>query len=101
MKALWRCEDGGIGGGKKKEAIEAIYAELQKKRKHVDNTDLMVEINGILGDYIFVEEQKPGQIKSTRWRQIFLIWLAFIVSVKFINSFVCKKAGLYNLQSCI
>ena len=52
--------------GEEKEAIETIYAELKKKRKHVDNTDLMVEINGILGDYIFVEEQKPRQIKSTR-----------------------------------
>ena len=52
---------------KKKEAIEAIYAELQKKRKHVDNTDLMVEINGILGDYIFVEEQKPGLVESKQF----------------------------------
>ena len=36
-------------------AIEAIYKELQKKRKHVDNTDLMVEINHIINDSITVE----------------------------------------------
>ena len=43
------------------DAVLAIYAELQKKRKHVDNTDLMVEINGIIGDYIKLDEsQTPG-----------------------------------------
>lgn len=37
---------------KEYEAIAAIYGELQKKRKHVDTTDLMVEINGIISSYI-------------------------------------------------
>ena len=37
---------------KEYEAIAAIYAELQKKRKHADTTDLMVEINGIINEYV-------------------------------------------------
>ena len=44
---------------KEYEAISAIYGELQKKRKHSDNTDLMVEINGIINQYITVEEPAP------------------------------------------
>ena len=44
---------------KEYEAISAIYGELQKKRKHTDNTDLMVEINGIINQYITVEEPAP------------------------------------------
>ena len=44
---------------KEYEAISAIYAELQKKRKHVDTTDLMVEINAIINEYVQVEEPKP------------------------------------------
>ena len=44
---------------KEYEAISAIYGELQKKRKHTDNTDLMVEINGIINQYITVEEPTP------------------------------------------
>lgn len=38
-----------------KDSIDAIYKQLQKKRKHVDTTDLMVEINNILTDYITIE----------------------------------------------
>lgn len=37
---------------KQYEAIVAIYAELQKKRKHTNTTDLMIEINGIISEYI-------------------------------------------------
>jgi len=46
-----------------KDAIEAIYKELQKQRKHADNTDLMVEINGILSDYITINhnEEQPSR----------------------------------------
>jgi len=44
---------------KENEAIAAIFAELQKKRKHVDTTDLMVEINAIINEYVQVEEPKP------------------------------------------
>lgn len=44
-----------------KYAIEAIYKELQKKRKHADNTDLMVEVNKIVSDYITIEEKSGGE----------------------------------------
>lgn len=50
-----------------KDAITAIYAELQKKRKHIDNTDLMVQINGILGEYVQVETQQEGIEQSKRF----------------------------------
>ena len=43
----------------RKNAILAIYEGLQQKRKHADNTDLMVQINGIVNEYIHVE--KPDQ----------------------------------------
>lgn len=52
---------------KKMDAIVALYSELQKKHKHVDNTDLMVQINSILGDYISVETQQEGLIQSKRF----------------------------------
>lgn len=41
--------------GKKYEAISAIYAELQKKRKHINTTDLMIEINEIISEYVEIE----------------------------------------------
>lgn len=37
------------------EAIAAIYAELQKKRKHVNTTDLMVQINAIISSYVEIQ----------------------------------------------
>lgn len=40
---------------KKYEAISAIYAELQKKRKHINTTDLMIEINEIISEYVEIE----------------------------------------------
>ena len=40
----------------RKNAILAIYEGLQQKRKHADNTDLMVQINGIVNEYIHVEK---------------------------------------------
>ena len=40
---------------KEYEAIAAIYAELQKKRKHVNTTDLMVQINEIIGSYVEIK----------------------------------------------
>lgn len=40
---------------KEYEAIAAIYAELQKKRKHVNTTDLMVQINTIISSYIEIQ----------------------------------------------
>ena len=46
------------------EAIAAIYGMLQKKRKHTDTTDLMVEINAIISDYVEIEPQQPNAITA-------------------------------------
>ncbi|SET20424.1 type I restriction endonuclease subunit R [[Clostridium] polysaccharolyticum] len=40
---------------KQYEAISAIYAELQKKRKHINTTDLMIQINGIISSHVQIE----------------------------------------------
>ncbi|MDE6531018.1 MAG: DUF3387 domain-containing protein, partial [Lachnospiraceae bacterium] len=40
----------------KKDAIIAIYDVMKKKKKHVDTVDLMAQINGILGEYILIEQ---------------------------------------------
>ena len=40
---------------KEYEAIAAIYVELQKKRKHTNTTDLMIESNGIISSYVEME----------------------------------------------
>lgn len=42
------------------DAIAAIYAELHKKRKHIDTTDLMIEINEIISAYIEIENQSAS-----------------------------------------
>ena len=52
---------------KQYEAIVAIYGELQKKRKHASNVDLMVEINGIINEYVQVEEQSEELTPSRRF----------------------------------
>lgn len=44
----------------KRDAMEAIYKELQKKRKHADITDLSVEINNIVGRHLEVEDTLAG-----------------------------------------
>ena len=49
------------------EAIAAIYSELQKKRKHVDNTDLMVQINSIINEYVRIDEPKEGLTPSRQF----------------------------------
>ena len=46
------------------EAIAAIYGMLQKKRKQTDTTDLMVEINAIINDYVEIEPQQPNAITA-------------------------------------
>ncbi|MBO7507597.1 MAG: type I restriction endonuclease subunit R [Paludibacteraceae bacterium] len=40
-----------------KDAIRAIYKQLCKQRKHADNTELMVEINKIVSDYVTMEQK--------------------------------------------
>lgn len=37
------------------EAIAAIYNEIQKKRRHIDTTDLSIEINSIISEYVEVD----------------------------------------------
>lgn len=39
-----------------KNAINAIYDQLQKKIKHIDNTELMIQLNSIVSNYIGVIE---------------------------------------------
>lgn len=55
MKYLDR-NDISVADRERKDAIIAIYDELKKKKKHVDTVDLMVQINGILGEYILIEQ---------------------------------------------
>lgn len=50
-----------------RDAIKAIYDALQKKRKHSDNTDLMVEINGIVNDYVKIEPKDEALVPSKRF----------------------------------
>lgn len=44
---------------KEYEAISAIYAELQKKRKNVNTTDLMIQINGIISSHVQIDSNSP------------------------------------------
>lgn len=48
---------------KEYEAIAAIYAELQKKRKHVNTTDLMVQINAIISSYVEIQHM-PSMVRE-------------------------------------
>ncbi len=52
---------------KQYDTVAAIHAQLQKKRKHVDTTDLMVEINGIINEYIQVEPAEQGVVPSRQF----------------------------------
>ena len=63
MKYVDRKEISG-NSRKEYEAISAIYAELQKKRRHADTTDLMVAINAIINEYVQIETEtgtKPSR----------------------------------------
>ena len=50
-----------------KDAIEAIYKELQKKRKHADITDLSVTINQIVNEHLEVENMTLSENNSRRF----------------------------------
>ena len=50
-----------------KDAIEAIYKELQKKRKHADITDLSVTINEIVNEHLEMENLHPSELNSRRF----------------------------------
>ena len=55
---LWKYldrEDITVDMKRQKDAIEAIYKELQKKRKHADITDLSVAINEIVNEHLEIE----------------------------------------------
>jgi type I restriction enzyme R subunit len=52
---------------RRKDGILEIDRELRKKRRHADNTDLMVEINQIVNEYVTVEEQGEGVVESRRF----------------------------------
>ena len=52
---------------KEYEAIEAIYRQMQKKRKRADNTELMVEINQIISEYVQVDLPEEGIVLSRRF----------------------------------
>ena len=60
-------DDISAGTRKEYEAIAAIYAELQKKRRHVDTTDLMVEINSIISSYVEIEQTGGTVREGTRF----------------------------------
>lgn len=47
------------------EAIHAIHGVLKKKRKHVDNVDLMVEINEIISDNVEIERYEGDFVKES------------------------------------
>lgn len=51
---------------KQYEAIAAIYAELQKKCKHVNTTNLMIEINSIISSYIEIQHMPITSNQETR-----------------------------------
>lgn len=52
---------------KEYEALVAIFHQLQKKRKNASNTDLMVEINHIISEYVEVDVPREGLVSSRRF----------------------------------
>ena len=50
-----------------KDAIEAIYKELQKKRQHADITDLSVAINQIVNDHLEIEATMAAEDAPSRF----------------------------------
>lgn len=47
-----------------KNAIGAVYDQMQKKRIHADNTALMMQINQIVSEYLVVEATDPNAEKK-------------------------------------
>ena len=60
-------EDISADTRKEYEAIVAIFHQLQKKRKHASNVALMVEINGIISEYVQVDVPGEGLAPSRRF----------------------------------
>ena len=51
---------------KQYEAIAAIYTELQKKRKHTNTTDLMIEIHKIINEHIKIADEPTLDSEAAR-----------------------------------
>lgn len=51
----------------KKDAIIAIYDNLKKKKRHVDTVDLVVQINSIIGKYVFIEQTSGNRNIANRF----------------------------------
>lgn len=49
------------------DAILAIFREMQKKRRHIDTTDLMVEINHIINENVEIEQAEDGLAESRQF----------------------------------
>lgn len=60
-------DDVSADARKEYEAIVAIFHQLQKKRKHASNVDLMVEINGIISEYVQVDTPGEGLTPSRQF----------------------------------
>ncbi len=53
-----------------KDAVNGIFNELQKKRKNADNTELMVQIHGIVNEYVSTESADRNTPRSFDISQI-------------------------------
>ena len=49
------------------DAISAIFREMQKKRKHIDTTDLMVEINHIISENVEIDQSGEDLTESRQF----------------------------------
>ncbi len=50
-----------------KNAISAVYDQMQEKRRHADTTDLMVAVNQIVSEYVTVQKSEEGLVASRRF----------------------------------
>lgn len=70
MSRLYKYLDrDDISGETRKEfdAIIAINNQIKKKKKHADNTDLMVQINGIISEYIKIDDYEQNGDSSKQF----------------------------------
>lgn len=70
IKRIWKYLDRtdiSDGDKKKKDAVIAVFGELKKKKKHVDTVDLVVQVNGILGEYVVIEHASESQSVAKRF----------------------------------
>ena len=70
MSRLYKYLDrDDISGEIRKEfdAIIAINNQIKKKKKHADNTDLMVQINGIISEYIKIDDYEQNGDSSKQF----------------------------------